>query len=148
MVSETKLNDSFPKGQFLIEGTHSPYRFDRKRSGRGIMLYLWEDTPAKLLSHDFPSMQSFFIEINLYKKKSFINCFYNPHKSNIGKHLDIISRSLDTLSTKYNILHYLMILMHVLMMRLYRVFVNLTLCIVSLNNLHSLKIPRTLVTLI
>ena len=29
------------------------------------------------------------------------NCSYNPHKSNIGKHLDIISRSLDTFSTKY-----------------------------------------------
>ena len=28
MVSETKLNDSFPEGQFLIEGFHSPFRFD------------------------------------------------------------------------------------------------------------------------
>ena len=31
MVSETKLDDSFPKGQFLMEGFHSPFKFDRNR---------------------------------------------------------------------------------------------------------------------
>ena len=36
----------------------------------------------------------------LYKRKWFVNCSYNPHKSNIVKHLDIISRSLDALSSK------------------------------------------------
>ena len=65
------------------------------------MLYVREDIPAKLLSHDFPSAESFFIEINLYKKKGLINCSYNPYRSNIEKHVDIISRSLDALSTKY-----------------------------------------------
>ena len=69
MVSETKLDDSFPEGQFLIEGFHSPFRFDRNRNGGGILLYVREDIPAKLLSHDFPSAESFFIEINLHKKK-------------------------------------------------------------------------------
>ena len=28
-VSETKLVDSSPKAQYLIEGFHSPFRFDR-----------------------------------------------------------------------------------------------------------------------
>ena len=54
-----------------------------------------------MLTHDSPSVESFFTEINLYKKKWLVNCFYNPHKSNTGKHLDIISRSLDALSSKY-----------------------------------------------
>ena len=101
MVSETKLDDSFPEGQFLIEGFHSRFRFDRNRNGGGILLYVREDIPAKLLSHDFPSAESFFIEINLHKKKWLISCSYNPHKSNIGKHLEVISRSLDTFPTKY-----------------------------------------------
>ena len=74
MVSETKLDDSFPKGQFLIEGFHSPFRFDSNRNGGGIMLYVREDISAKLLSHDFPC-----VEINLCKKW-LINCSYNPHK--------------------------------------------------------------------
>ena len=101
MASETKLDDSYPECQFLIKGFHSPFRFDRNRNGGGTMPYVRDDIPDKLLSHDFPPAESFFIEINLYKKKRLINCSYNPHKSNTGKHLDIVSRSLDALSTKY-----------------------------------------------
>ena len=69
MVSETKLDDSFPEGQFLIKGFHSPFRFDRNGNGGGIMLNVREDIPAKLLSYDFLSAESFFIETNLYKTK-------------------------------------------------------------------------------
>ena len=69
MVSETKLDDSFPHGQFLLEDFHSPFRFDCNINGGGIMLYAREDIPAKLLSHDFPCAESFLVEINLYKKK-------------------------------------------------------------------------------
>ena len=29
VVTETKLDSSFPKGQFMIEGFLEPYRFDR-----------------------------------------------------------------------------------------------------------------------
>ena len=65
------------------------------------MLNVREDIPAKLLSYDFLSAESFFIETNLYKTKQLINCSYKPHKSNIGKHIDIVSRSYDALSTKY-----------------------------------------------
>ena len=101
MVSETKLDDSFPEAQFLIEGFHSPFRFDPNSNGGGIMLYVREDTPTKLLSHDFPGVENFFVEINLHKKKWLINCSYNPYKSNIVNHLNIISRSLDIHSTKY-----------------------------------------------
>ena len=101
MVSERKLNDNFPEGQFLREDFHSPFRFDCNGNDGGIMLYVREDIPAKLLTHDFPCAESFFVEINLYKKKWPRNCSYNPHKNNIESHLDIISISLDTHSTKY-----------------------------------------------
>ena len=92
-ASEKKLDHSFPKRQFL--------RFHRNRIGGRITLYLRKDISAKLLSHDFPSAENFFIQINLHKKKWLINCSYNPHKSNVWKHLDIFSRSLDALSTRY-----------------------------------------------
>ena len=65
------------------------------------MLYVREDILAKLLSHDLPSVQSCFIQINLHKEKWLITCSYNLHKSNIGKYLDVIISSLDALSTKY-----------------------------------------------
>ena len=67
MVSQTKLDDSFSEGQFLIEGFHSPFRFRHNKNGGGIMLYVREDIPPKLLSHDFPFTERFFAEI--YKKK-------------------------------------------------------------------------------
>ena len=59
MVSETKLDDSFPKGQFLMEGFHSPFRFDRNRNGGGIMLYVREDTPLNYLVMTFPVRKAF-----------------------------------------------------------------------------------------
>ena len=122
MVSETKLDDSFPEAQFLIEGFHSPFRFDRNINGGGIMLYVREDIPTKLLSHIFPGVESFFVEINLHKKKWLINCSYNPHKSNIINHLNIISRSLDKKILYFSVIF----LMLALMMRLCRLFTNLT----------------------
>ena len=101
MVSETKLDDSSPEAQFLIEGFYSSFRFDRNINGGGIILCVREDISTKLLSHDFLCVESFFVEINLHKKKWLVNCSYNPHKSNIINHLNIISRSLDIHSTKY-----------------------------------------------
>ena len=101
MISETKLDDSFPQARFLVEGFLWPFIFDRDKTGRGILLYVREDIPAKVLSHDFPTVVSFFVEIILHKKKWLINCSYNPHKNSIKNHFEIISRTLDTFTTKY-----------------------------------------------
>ena len=38
MISETKIDDSFPIANFLIDGFSQPYRIDRNSSGGGIML--------------------------------------------------------------------------------------------------------------
>ena len=59
MVSETKLDDSFAEFQFLIKDFHLPSRFDHNRYFGGIMLYVREDIPSKLLNHDFSSAESF-----------------------------------------------------------------------------------------
>ena len=101
MISESKLDESFPQGQFLIDGFHTPFRFDRNKNGGRILLFVREDIPAKVLSHDFPSTENFFVEIILHIKKWLINCSYNPTKNNIKNHLETISRALDTFSTKY-----------------------------------------------
>ena len=68
MVSETKLGDSFPEAQFLIEGCHSPIGFDRNINGGRIKLYVREDIPTKLPIYDFPGVESLFVEINFRKK--------------------------------------------------------------------------------
>ena len=50
MVSETELDVSFPTSQFVIESSGVPYRVDWKFNGGGIMLFVKEDIPSKLLS--------------------------------------------------------------------------------------------------
>ena len=101
MISESKLNDSFPHGQFFIDGFQTPFRSDRNKNGGGILLYVGENIPSKILSHNFPSAESFFVEIIIHQKRWLINCSYNPNKNNIKNHLEKISKALDAFSTKY-----------------------------------------------
>ena len=44
LVSETKLNDTFPSGQFLIEGYAKPIRLDRKCDEGGLLFFLYAIT--------------------------------------------------------------------------------------------------------
>ena len=48
MITETKLDDSFPTMQFNIEGYYT-FRLDRNEYGGGILLYVRDDIPSKLL---------------------------------------------------------------------------------------------------
>ena len=67
MISETKLDPSFPAGQFHIRGFSEPYRFDRNGNGGGILLYICEDIPSKLILTKM-TIEGFFVEINQKKK--------------------------------------------------------------------------------
>ena len=69
MISESKLDDSFPHGQFLIDGFNTLFTFDRNKNGGGILLYVRNDIPTKIVIHDFPSAENLFVEILLPKKK-------------------------------------------------------------------------------
>ena len=50
MILKTKLDDSFPVGQFLIKRYSSPYMLDRYSQEGGIVLFVMEDIPSKLLT--------------------------------------------------------------------------------------------------
>ena len=67
MISETKLDPSFPNDQFHIHGFSELYRFDRNGNGGGILLYIREDIPSKLILTKM-TIEGFFVEINLRKK--------------------------------------------------------------------------------
>ena len=101
MISETKIDESFPRGNFLIDGFSSPYRLDRDSKGVGIMLYVREDIPSNFLASDNKLIESLYVELNLQNVKILINCFYNPHKAEIGNHLGALNSFLDVNSTKY-----------------------------------------------
>ena len=48
MISETKLNSSFPVAQFYMESCCQSCRLDRTDKGGGIMLYIREEIPLEL----------------------------------------------------------------------------------------------------
>ena len=96
MVSETKIDDSFPVGNFVIDGFSTPYWLDRDSNGGGIMLYVREDISSNLLATDEKNhIESFYVELNLRNEKWLINCSYNPNKAMACNHLDALSTYLD-----------------------------------------------------
>ena len=71
LVSETKLDDSFPTAQFLMSGFCKQYRLDRCSNVGCLLLYIREDIPFLLLTEYKPheNVECLFVEINIRKKK-------------------------------------------------------------------------------
>ena len=103
MISETKIDDTFPESQFLIEGFSKPFRLDRTAKGGGILLYIREDIPCRCIKQTTlnNSFEGFFVELNLRSKKWLLGCSYNHHKENIASHLSNASTALDKLCRDY-----------------------------------------------
>ena len=102
IIYETKLDETFPAAQFSLQGFCDPYRFDRNHNGGGIMLYVREDIPSRLIEKKLRNNNEyFFVEINLRKKKWLLCCSYNPHKNSISTHIDFLRRELDLHSSNY-----------------------------------------------
>ena len=104
MVTETKLDSSFPSAQFQIHGYTTPYRLDGNANGGGLLLYVREDFQSKKIDNvDFDTgFGAMFIEINIRKIKRLVSCSYNPHKADIKNHLKAIAKNLDSQSSKYD----------------------------------------------
>ena len=102
MISETKVDDSFPHGQFFLDGFGTPFRQDQNGNGGGIMLFIRNDIPAKVVSTDDRPIESFYVELNFRNKKWLLNCSYNPKHTSVESHLDSLSKSIDSLSSKYD----------------------------------------------
>ena len=87
MISETKLDETFPEGQFLMDGFTPPYRMDRNVNGGGIALYVREDAPYKQISfkNDDKDIEHFFVEIT-FAKKWLISCSHTLELQFIDKH--------------------------------------------------------------
>ena len=99
MISEIKLDDSFPTAQFLLHG----YRLDRNLNGGRILLYVRKDIPSRLLnSKSKTDIETVFVEITLRERKWFLNCSYNPNKNLISNRLEYLNRIVDEFSKNYD----------------------------------------------
>ena len=53
MISETKLDQSFPTNQFMINAFSAFFRLDQNEKDGVIILYIREDIPSRLVSTEF-----------------------------------------------------------------------------------------------
>ena len=93
VVTETKINESYPTGQFRIEGFVFPFRLDRDNHGGGVIIYVNEGIPCKEIPfHNRPSdMEGIIVELNLKSKKWLLLGAYNH-----------VSNALDRTLSKYD----------------------------------------------
>ena len=133
MISETKLDESFPPGQFLF-GSYSV----------GILLYIREDIPSKFLSIN-KNIECFFLEINFRNKTKWLpSCSHNPTKMQISNHFADLSESTDLYLTKYDQLLLLDDFNAGLKIHLLKIFVLVITLQVRLVGLHVLRSLRSL----
>ena len=72
LISETKIDESFPPSQFFIPGFSTPFRYDRSGNAGGLLFYVRQDIPAKIIKTDYikTKLELFFVEIIFFFFKS------------------------------------------------------------------------------
>ena len=86
LITESKLDLSFPANQFIIEGFSPPFRADRDSKGGGVLIYAREDVACRELKchSSLKCIEGIFIEMNLKKSKWLLFGGYNPNKDRIS----------------------------------------------------------------
>ena len=84
---------------YAMYGYATPFRRERNKFGGGILIYVREDMPCKLLSHNFPDdIEGLFIELNFRKSRLLLLGTYHPP----NQHDDYYFQSIgDVYSTNY-----------------------------------------------
>ena len=79
----------------MINGFSAPFRLERNEKGGGIILYIREDIPSRLVSTECNKVEGVFVEINLQNKKNWqLYCSYNSKKDLLTQHLYALSKSI------------------------------------------------------
>ena len=96
VLSETKLDSTFPSIQFLINGFSVPHRLDQNSKGGGILLYVRDEIIVLPLNrYSLPlHIEILFFELNLRNQKWLVCCSYNPHKNIIKEHSQVFTESI------------------------------------------------------
>ena len=104
ILSETKLDGSFPSRQFRIEGYMPLIRADRNRKGGGLLIFIKEGAPVKeipLLSSTAKEIEAKAIEINLQNIKWLLVGIYRPPSQLEVFFLEEIRRYIEHFCTRY-----------------------------------------------
>ena len=101
VISETKLDDSFPLSQFCIDGYKKSFRLDRNSHGGGLIVFVREDIPCKQLFAQKCDLEAIFFELNLKNTKWLCCGGYNNHNNNISGYVKAIENCLDIFIKNY-----------------------------------------------
>ena len=144
VISEAKLDESFPVGQFKVSGFTTLFRRDRNEHRGVILVFVRKYISSKLISDETLCIERMFIELNFCKKKWLLCCSYNPNKNTISDHLEILRRNLDLYSPQYENLNMIGDFNSDINQSCMKAFVNLITYPVSLRNPHVIKIHKIL----
>ena len=103
MLAETKIDSTFPTGQFAIEGFANHFRLDRNANGGGLLVYVRSDIPShQLNSFKFSDdIECISFEMNLKKKKWVLFSVYRPPTQSQENLFEHLGRALDHYSENY-----------------------------------------------
>ena len=104
IITESKLDDSYPTSQFLIEGYKKPFRLDRNIFGGGILIFVREDIPCTALDkHKLPKdIEGIFVELNFRKSKLLLFGTYHPPSQSDIYYFECVGKALLPYVEKYN----------------------------------------------
>ena len=108
IITETKLDESFPTSQLYITGYIPPLRVDRNQHGGGILIYIKEGIPAReisLLESTSKDIEAKALEINLHRIKWLLFGIYCPPSRTDNFFLNEISKNIEHFNTKYENFH-------------------------------------------
>ena len=104
LISETKIDSSFPEAQFLHDGYSKPHRKDRSLCGGRLLMYMDDNIPSRILNqHTIPDdVEIMCVEINLKKQKWITIGIYRPPSMNERYFIDHLGRVIDFYSKIYD----------------------------------------------
>ena len=104
VVTETKIDESYPPSQFIIEGFGTPLRLNRNKHGGGVLVYIREHLPCKLIpfKNNSKDIEAIFFELTLRNKKWLIMGGYNRATETTSYFLDHVSKNLDKIMANYD----------------------------------------------
>ena len=102
LLSETKIDDSFPNSQFYAEG-FKMYRKDRTKTGGGLLLYVNENLPGKIInSYKFKENSEIIVfEFSVSNKKWLLLGNYRPPSQNDLSFISELNLALNFFSPIY-----------------------------------------------
>ena len=107
MLSETKLDSTFPSTQFLMNVFSVCHRLDRNSKGGGMLLYVRDKIIVLPLNrYSLPlHMEILFFGLNRTNRKwplwLLVYCSNNPRKNPVKEHLRLLKEGIQFYSEDY-----------------------------------------------